>query len=51
MEMGSSKIVGEIVADNFEIITPKNSIIATVKLTRAARGAAAATAENPAESK
>ncbi|HUX53616.1 MAG TPA: 50S ribosomal protein L25/general stress protein Ctc [Williamwhitmania sp.] len=51
MEMGSSRIVGEIVADNFEIITPKNSIIATVKLTRAARGAAAATAETPAESK
>jgi len=41
--MGKSMVVGEIVADKFEIITPKNAIIATVKMTRAARGAAATT--------
>jgi ribosomal protein L25, Ctc-form len=43
LDMGKSMVVGEIVADKFEIITPKNAIIATVKMTRAARGAAATT--------
>lgn len=43
LDMGKSMIVGEIAADKFEIITPKSAIIATVKMTRAARGAAATT--------
>ena len=42
LDMGKSMIVGEIATNKFEIITPKNAIIATVKMTRAARGAAAA---------
>ncbi len=41
LEMGQSKFVGSIVTDNYDILTPKTAVVATVKMTRAARGAAA----------
>lgn len=43
--LGKSRLVSELSFDKFEIIEPKSTVIATVKLTRAARGAAAAAAE------
>lgn len=44
--LGKSKLVQDLTFDKFEIIEPKSTVIATVKLTRAARGAAqAATTE------
>lgn len=46
--LGKSRLVQDLSFDNFEIIEPKSTVIATVKLTRAARGAAqAATTEVP----
>jgi large subunit ribosomal protein L25 len=41
LEMGQSKFVGSIATDNYDILTPKTAVVATVKMTRAARGAAA----------
>ncbi len=41
LEMGQSKFVNSIVSDNYDILTPKTAVVATVKMTRAARGAAA----------
>jgi large subunit ribosomal protein L25 len=40
--LGKSRLVNEISFDKFQIVEPKSTVIATVKLTRAARGAAAA---------
>ena len=40
--LGKSRLVNELSFDKFVIIEPKSTVIATVKLTRAARGAAAA---------
>jgi large subunit ribosomal protein L25 len=42
MGLGKSRIVGDLNFDKFEIVDPKTTVIATVKLTRAARGAQAA---------
>lgn len=42
--LGKSILAGTLSFENIEILTPKTSVIATVKLTRAARGAAAAAA-------
>lgn len=41
--LGKSLLVHELSFDKFEVVEPKSTVIATVKLTRAARGAAAAT--------
>jgi len=41
LEMGQSKFVSSIATDNYDILTPKTAVVATVKMTRAARGAAA----------
>jgi len=41
LQMGQSKFVGSIPAENYDILTPKTAVVATVKMTRAARGAAA----------
>ena len=41
LDMGKSMFVSEIVTDNYDILTPKTAVVATVKMTRAARGAAA----------
>jgi large subunit ribosomal protein L25 len=49
MGLGKSKLVEEIMLDNIDIVEPKGTVIASVKLTRAARGAQAAT-ETPAPS-
>ncbi|NHB69295.1 50S ribosomal protein L25/general stress protein Ctc [Perlabentimonas gracilis] len=43
--LGKSRLVSELSFDKFDIVEPKSTVIATVKLTRAARGAAAAAAE------
>jgi large subunit ribosomal protein L25 len=40
--LGKSRLVHELSFDKFAIVEPKSTVIATVKLTRAARGAAAA---------
>lgn len=40
--LGKSKLVQDLSFEKFEIIEPKSTVIATVKLTRAARGAAQA---------
>lgn len=40
--LGKSRLVHELSFDKFEVVEPKSTVIATVKLTRAARGAAAA---------
>ncbi len=40
--LGKSKLVNEVSFEKFDIIEPKSTVIASVKLTRAARGAAAA---------
>ncbi len=42
--LGKSILAGALNFENIEILTPKTTVIATVKLTRAARGAAAAAA-------
>ena len=42
--LGKSRLVSELSFDKFEVIEPKTTVIATVKLTRAARGAAQAAA-------
>lgn len=42
--LGKSILAGALSFENLEILTPKTTVIATVKLTRAARGAAAAAA-------
>lgn len=41
LQMGQSKFVGSITTENYDILTPKTAVVATVKMTRAARGAAA----------
>ncbi len=41
LQMGQSKFVGSIPTENYDILTPKTAVVATVKMTRAARGAAA----------
>jgi len=38
MEIGTSKFVSDINLDNIELVDPKSTVVATVKLTRAARG-------------
>lgn len=43
--LGKSRLVSELSFDKFDIIEPKSTVIATVKLTRAARGAQAAAGE------
>ncbi|HOP04929.1 MAG TPA: 50S ribosomal protein L25/general stress protein Ctc [Tenuifilaceae bacterium] len=42
LDLGKSKLVGDISLDNIQVVDPKSTVIATVKLTRAARGAAQA---------
>ena len=42
--LGKSRTVQQLSFDKFEIIDPKSTVVATVKLTRAARGAAQAEA-------
>lgn len=42
--MGKSRLVQDLKFDNFEVVDQKSTVIATVKLTRAARGAAQAAA-------
>jgi len=44
--LGKTIQVGELSFDNLELINAKNSVVCAVKLTRAARGAAAANAAN-----
>lgn len=41
LDMGQSKFVSSIETNNYDILTPKTAVVATVKMTRAARGAAA----------
>ncbi|MFB6317676.1 50S ribosomal protein L25/general stress protein Ctc [Saccharicrinis sp. FJH54] len=43
--LGKSIQVGELTFENLELLSAKNAVVVTVKLTRAARGAAAASAE------
>ncbi|MBN1989990.1 MAG: 50S ribosomal protein L25/general stress protein Ctc [Bacteroidales bacterium] len=40
--LGKTRLVGELKFDNINIVDPKSTVVATVKLTRAARGAQAA---------
>ena len=49
LELGKSRLISELNFDKFEIIEPKTTVIATVKLTRAARGAAATGTEEEAK--
>ncbi len=44
LKMGKSIVAGDLKYDNIQILTPKTTIICSVKLTRAAIGAAAAAA-------
>ena len=39
MDIGMSKFVSDINLDNIELVDPKSTVVASVKLTRAARGA------------
>ncbi len=48
MGLGKSKLVEEVKFDNFELVDPKSTVIASVKLTRAARGTQATEEEIPA---
>ncbi len=41
LTLGKSVKIGELSFDNLELLDPKNSVVASVKLTRAARGLAA----------
>jgi large subunit ribosomal protein L25 len=43
--LGKSIKVGDLSYDNLELVTPKDVIVCTVKMTRAAMGAAAAAAK------
>ena len=45
LQLGKSINAGQLSYDNLEIITPKEVIVCTVKMTRAAMGAAAAAAK------
>ena len=45
LQLGKSINAGQLSYDNLEIITPKEDIVCTVKMTRAAMGAAAAAAK------
>lgn len=49
LDLGKSRLISELNFDKFEIIEPKTTVIATVKLTRAARGAAATGTEEEAK--
>lgn len=39
LDLGKSKLVSDITLDNIQVVDPKTTVIASVKLTRAARGA------------
>lgn len=43
LSLGKSRLVSDLSPDKFDIVEPKSTVIASVKLTRAARGAAADT--------
>ncbi|MDO5664957.1 MAG: 50S ribosomal protein L25/general stress protein Ctc [Bacteroidia bacterium] len=45
LELGKSIQVGELNFEGLELLTPKNAVVCRVQLTRAARGAAAASAK------
>ena len=45
LQLGKSIKVGELSFDGLELVTPKEVIVCTVKMTRAAMGAAAAAAK------
>lgn len=49
VELGKSKLVSDINFENIHIVDPKTTVIASVKLTRAARGTAQAETEGAAE--
>ena len=40
--LGKTRLVGDLKFENFQIVDPKSTVVAAVKLTRAARGAQAA---------
>ena len=47
--LGKSRLVEDLKFEKFEIIEPKSTVIASVKLTRAAKGAAQAATSSPAD--
>lgn len=51
LELGKTVQVGDLKFDNMELMNTKNAVVCAVKLTRVARGIAAATTTGPAESK
>ncbi len=46
LELGKALKVADLTFDNFEIVTPKDVVVCAVRMTRAARSAAADTAES-----